>query len=86
MSGRKKMKKILAILLALLMVFTLAGCGSNEPATEDGGEEAPAADEKIKIAYCMNGTLGDKSFFDSGNEGMELINKNYGDKAEAVAI
>ena len=62
------MKKILAILLALLMVFTLAGCGSSEPATTDGGEAAPAEDDKITIAYCINGTLGDKSFFDSGNE------------------
>ena len=80
------MKKILAILLALLMVFTLAGCSSNEPAATDDGGDAPAADEKIKIAYCINGTLGDKSFFDSGNEGMQWINEKYGDKAEATIL
>ena len=89
MSGRKKMKKILATLLALLMVFTLVGCSSSAPATDEpaaeGGEEAPAA-KKIKIAYCINGTTGDKSFFDSGNEGMQWINEKHGDQAEATVL
>ena len=75
MSGRKKMKKILATLLAILMVFTLAGCGAKEDTAA-----APAEDEAFKIALCLNGTLGDKSFFDSGNEGMKMIKDKYGDK------
>ena len=45
------MKKILAMLLALVMIFALAACGqqaapaaSNEaPAAAEGGNEAPAA-------------------------------------------
>ena len=37
------MKKLLALLLALAMVFALAACGSSEaPAEEAPAEEAPA--------------------------------------------
>ena len=46
------MKKILALLLALCMVFALAACGGNteapkteEPAAEEPAAEAPAAEE-----------------------------------------
>ena len=77
------MKKLLTVLLAVFMVFALVGC-QNKPAEEGG--ESEAADEEIKIAYCINGTLGDKSFFDSGNEGMEWINRDFGDKADAQII
>ena len=37
------MKKILALMLALCMVFALCACGSSEPAAEDAAE-APAED------------------------------------------
>ena len=41
------MKKILALLLALVMVFALAACGSNAPAaTAPAATEAPAAAEE----------------------------------------
>ena len=38
------MKKILALMLALCMVFALCACGSSEPAAEDTPAEAPAED------------------------------------------
>ena len=42
------MKKFLSVLLALLMVFTLVGCGAKEEGgSEEGGEDAPV--EKIAI-------------------------------------
>lgn len=65
------MKKITALLLALILVFTLVACG---------GEKEPAKDERIRVVYIINGTLGDKSFFDSGYEGLKMINDKYGDK------
>jgi len=71
------MKKILTIMLALLMVLCLAGCKQEE-------EKKPA--EKLKIAYCINGSKGDKSFFDSGSAGMDKVNAELGDKAEAVCL
>lgn len=64
------MKKVLALLLAVVLVFALVACKSEDPKT----------DERIRLVYIVNGTLGDKSFFDSGKEGLELINQKYGDK------
>ena len=43
------MKKLFAVLMAALMVFTLAGCGSNEAPTTDGGES-------LKTVYIMGPT------------------------------
>ena len=39
------MKKLIALILALMMVFSLAACGAKEeaPAEEAPAEEAPAA-------------------------------------------
>ena len=80
------MKKLLAVLLALLMVFALVGCGS-KPNREPTPEPTPEPEnKKLTIAYCINGTTGDKSFFDSGTEGMQWINRDFGDKVEATTI
>ena len=70
------MKKILALLLALCMVFALCACGSSEPAAEDTAEapaedaaaEAPAeesAEEAVSYMVAMitdYGDITDQSF------------------------
>ena len=48
--------------------------------------EPPTPSDKIKIAFCANGTLGDKSFFDSGAEGMNKINRDFGDRVQAMTF
>ncbi|MBR0385064.1 MAG: BMP family ABC transporter substrate-binding protein [Erysipelotrichaceae bacterium] len=59
------MKKLLAILLALLMVLSFAGCTKTP-------DDKPQDDGGLKIAYIV-GHLGDKSFSDSGERGMETL-------------
>ncbi len=49
-----------------------------------GASGAEAATKKIVLV--VNGTLGDKSFFDSANVGMQLIKKKYGDEVEVRTI
>lgn len=66
------MKKVIAILLALVLMFALVAC--------QGADEE---DDRIRLVYIINGTLGDKSFFDSGKEGVDMINEAYGDKVVA---
>ena len=46
------MKKTLALLLALVMLFSLAACGAAEPAP---AEPAPAATEEPAATRCRNG-------------------------------
>ena len=69
------MKKMLSLLLAsALTVSMLAGCG--------GGNDTPAADnadsegegKKVyKVCNLVNGNLGDKSFFDSAEAGLQEL-------------
>lgn len=57
------MKKILTLTLALLMVLSMfAGVAM--------------AEDSLKVICLLNGTLGDKSFFDSAAAGIGLINEN----------
>lgn len=77
------MKKLLTILLALLMILSLGACNKKSEEggeTPSGGGEAAPKDDRIRLVYIINGTLGDKSFFDSGKEGLDWINRDFGDK------
>ena len=80
------MKKLLQILLVVAMAITLFGCGGgggDKPSGEKSAKEKAKEAGKITVAYVVNGTLGDKSFFDSGNEGIQNINKDFGDKVSS---
>ncbi len=69
------MKKIL---VALLSVAMLAGC-SGGTSSNDGGSATASTDggsdtKKVyNVAYVVNGNLGDKSFFDSAQEGLKTL-------------
>ena len=84
------MKKFLAMLLALCMVFALCACGAKEEAPAaapaEKAEEAPAAApaaEKTKIGMVTDvGGVNDRSFNQSSWEGLqaldpELFEVNY---------
>ncbi len=82
MMEEHKMKKVLALILALIMVFALAACGgpttepdpapgTDAPATDTPGTDTPA--ETYNVVYLVNGNLGDKSFFDSAQAGLEKL-------------
>ena len=56
----------------MLMVLCLAltGCARDEKTTKDDKKD-------LSILLLINGTLGDKSFFDSAEAGMDLIKEKY---------
>lgn len=76
------MKKFLSIILVFTMMFTLAACGAEEAENGAGGE----TDEPLRVALLISGTLGDKSFFDSANRGLELAKEKYGDDIEYKTV
>ncbi|HQB32779.1 MAG TPA: BMP family ABC transporter substrate-binding protein [Erysipelotrichaceae bacterium] len=80
------MKKILTVLLVVLMTLTMFGCEGEEGPTEKSKKQLAEEAGKITIANVVNGTLGDKSFFDSGEEGVKKINADFGDKVYAETI
>ena len=87
------MKKVLALLLAMTMAFSLTACGAKEegnpapaeggegteaPAEAEGGDEAAPSGEGYKAALLLNGNLGDKSFYDSANAGLTRLKEELG--------
>ncbi len=87
----EKMKKILALLLALCMIFALAACGqqaapaeqpaaeapaAEEPAAEAPAAEEPAADEiTLDVIICQYGPNTQEWFLGSGMNGTNFVDK-----------
>lgn len=67
------MKKILAVLLSIFMVCGALFAGGAE---EKKPVAKPGAEKPLKVMFLLNGTLGDKSFFDSANNGAKMVNEN----------
>ena len=79
-----KLRKLMALTMAGVMALSLAACGGGGETAEteaggaateaEGGEEASGevTDETKRIAYVV-GSLGDKSFNDSGEAGMKQL-------------
>lgn len=67
----KKFNSFLAIILVLALV--LVGCGGK--GEEDKTDDVKPDDGKLKIVAIVNGNLGDKSFFDSLEEGLKALEK-----------
>ncbi len=66
------MKKIMALLLAVLMILGMCACASKAPGAEDSKDAA--GDKKVyNVVYIVNGNLGDKSFFDSAQAGIDML-------------
>ena len=61
------MKKFVLLLMVILLAAGLVGCA---PANQGSETE--------KVVYLINGALGDQSFYDSGQLGMERIKTEYG--------
>lgn len=68
------MKKLYKALLALFLVIPLIGCGAKK---ENGKGNEKKTGKVHKVAYLVNGNLGDKSFFDSAMAGLTKL-KNDG--------
>ncbi len=78
----KKFKKLVAATLAMTTVLSLASCGGSDTATTGDAGAAGTEVEKAQVALVIPGTLGDKSYFDSANRGMEAAKEKYGENIE----
>ena len=71
-------KNLIFMLLVLLTLLTLLVSCQKKSSSESNAESS-MGDEPLKIINLINGNLGDKSFFDSAANGMNLIKEKYGD-------
>lgn len=87
------MKKI-ALLLAMVMMLSVAlvGCGGSTPAEAPASTEAESTQEAttdevadaLNVALVVAGGLGDRSFYDSSNEGLEKAVAELGVKGKVL--
>jgi len=68
------MKKVLYVLLIVFVTLSLLGLAACKK--EDGA--AAKGEEKVRVVLYVNGTLGDKSFFDSANRGVTQAAEEFG--------
>lgn len=86
------MKRKIAAVIAILMVLTaFAGCSSSKtptsPDTTAAESSTPAPVENLpKVACLLNGNLGDKSFFDSANNGIKLVQEQLGCETKVIEM
>lgn len=73
------MKKFFAILLISLFVISIVMTTGCKKKVEQKPEE-----KKLKVVLYINGTLGDKSFFDSANRGLEMAIKELGIEGKTI--
>lgn len=81
------MKKLVSLLVALVMVLSLGlmGCG-NSGSDSSNKEEGTNSKDKLKVVCLINGNLGDKSFFDSADNGMKMINEKLGYDTKVIEM
>lgn len=75
------MKKLMYLTLTFIIALTISACSP-----EQGTDEETTDDGIYKVVLLVNGNLGDMSFFDSANAGIERLNQDYGDILEATTI
>ncbi|MFC1465633.1 MAG: BMP family ABC transporter substrate-binding protein [Candidatus Brachytrichaceae bacterium NZ_4S206] len=93
----KKISALFGLTIAASMV--LAACAPATPAapaapaapaepaaTQAPAAEAPAAGAKKRVKLVLNGTLGDKSFFDSAQRGMEMMKNELGYEVRTIEL
>ncbi|BCX02645.1 MAG: BMP family ABC transporter substrate-binding protein [Candidatus Roseilinea sp.] len=79
--------------LALAASLALAACAPATPAapaqpaaTQAPAAEAPATGAKKRVKLVLNGTLGDKSFFDSAQRGMDMMKNELGYEVRTIEL
>ena len=72
------MKKILALILAMIMVLSFAACGNSEAETENGGEEVTGG-SALEILETVWGKFGeDEKFFAMGGDYDNMVDNAPG--------
>ncbi len=75
------------VTLAVALPLLLAGCGGEEgPGAPGEIGAAAAAVRPLRVVLVLNGTLGDRSFFDAAQAGMELAVAELGIQAATIEL
>ncbi|MEW6547440.1 MAG: BMP family ABC transporter substrate-binding protein [Bacillota bacterium] len=81
------MRKLVSVLLVAALVLgalALGGCAKKEEPKETGSQQG--GEKPLRVVLLINGTLGDKSFFDSAAAGIEAAKKELGIEAKIIEM
>ncbi|GIO40288.1 BMP family ABC transporter substrate-binding protein [Paenibacillus apis] len=82
-------KNVLVLLVAMVMVLVTA-CGSNTNNQASTGNSdsngGTSQDGNLKVILLIPGTLGDKSFFDAANNGLNKVKEELGAETKVVEM
>ena len=73
------MKKGLAILLVLIMVFSFAACGGDKPAPAD-----TATEPELTVGFIFIGAINDNGYTQAHYEGMKAMEEHFGGKVKTL--
>ncbi len=70
----------------LIMAMVLVGCAGKQPTgqTEQSQEQASSETTGLKVALVLAGGLGDRSFYDSSNEGVQMAVEKLGVESKVL--
>jgi basic membrane protein A len=79
-------KTIISVLIVLLLISTLfiTGCKKEEKTVAASDTEKTVEAAPLKVVLYLNGTLVDKSFFDSASDGVKKAQAELGIRAKVI--
>jgi basic membrane protein A and related proteins len=70
--------------MALMSSLVLAACGNKEENTSSTTK--PTGEDSLDVVLLIPGTLGDKSFFDAANRGLEMVKEELGANTKVIEM
>lgn len=80
----RKLISLLTILVITLLLAACGGGGSTAGSSGDSGGGDSGGQEPLKVVLFINGVLGDKSFFDSAQRGIDRAKSELGIEAKTI--
>ena len=77
-------RKLFSLLAALVILVLVVACGGGSNTASSGGDTSGGSSEPLKVVLFINGVLGDKSFFDSAQRGVDRAKKEFGIQAKTI--
>ena len=83
----KPSKRSMISMLLLAMVLMISACGSNNSnsgTSSNATESSSSTQSDLSVLYFVNATLGDKSFYDSAQAGLDRAVQDFGIQAKTI--
>ena len=77
---------LVALLVGTMVVTSLVGCSSEEGSALVQDNQGASTEDVLKVALLIPGTLGDESFYDAANNGIQKVEEELGAEIKVVEM